>query len=84
MRCRCGQCRAVIRSVWTGGYRWIRARRDRWWDTRTGTVTCDRTILEEIALHPRGTGQCPKCRDILLANGRATPEQAQLEMVFDR
>jgi len=82
MRCRCGMCQAIRRSDWSGGVRWARYRLDRWFDTRTAQITCHRWRLVELETDADGRAQCPACRDILLASGRAVPEQAQLQLTL--
>ena len=82
MRCRCGICQAIRRSDWGAGVRWARYQLDRWYDTRTGQVTCHRWRLIELPTDADGRAQCPACRDILLASGRAVPEQAQMQLTL--
>lgn len=82
MRCHCGRCQAVRRSVWGGGYRWVRLARDRWWDTRHATVTHDRWTLQELESDADGRAQCPHCRDLLTAGGHAIREQAQMQLTL--
>ena len=83
MRCGCGRCQAIRQSDWDGGYRWAQYVADRWFDTRTGQVTCSRWRLVDLPTDADGRAQCPACRDILTAGGHAIREQAQLEMVFE-
>ena len=82
MRCRCGKCMAVRRSDFGAGVRWVRLVRDRWFDPRTGQVTCDRWTPVELDADEDGRSQCPTCRDVLTAGGHALREQAQMQLTL--